>query len=377
MRSVRLLHCADIHIGAADSSLGSFAQTRRYEMLLTFERIIDTAIDRKIQVAAIAGDLFDSNSAETSLVDSVIAKIAAAPNIKFIYAAGNHDPLNSSSPFAGRELPNNLFILGVKDECLIFDDLGLRVYGRSFENTHMQGEKNFSLTPPDDDYVNLMVLHGELKSDLKSDYNAITPEFITSSGMDYIALGHVHKHTEILKLENTYFAYCGCPEGQGFDELDEKGVYIGEIGKGLCNLEFVRVAKRMNIYEKVDITGTGTSAEAAFTVLSALKNKYSEDYVNNLYKIELIGDIPEGTLISADEIASRISDVVCFAKVSDRTEICVNYEELAKENTLKGTFVKKMLEKINTAQVSKCDMLKDALKLGLKAFVSEVKFDEA
>ena len=330
MGSVRLLHCADIHIGAADSSLGSFAQTRRYEMLLTFERIIDTAIDRKIQVAAIAGDLFDSNSAETSLVDSVIAKIAAAPDIKFIYAAGNRDPINSSSPFAGRELPNNLFILGVNDECLTFDDLGLRVYGRSFENTHMQGEKNFSLTPPDDDYVNLMVLHGELKSDLKSDYNAITPEFITSSGMDYIALGHVHKRTEILKLGSTCFAYCGCPEGQGFDELDEKGIYIGEIGKGLCKLEFVRVAKRMNIYEKVDITGTGTSAEAAFTVLSALKNKYGEDYVNNLYKIELIGDIPEGTLISADEIASRISDVVCFAKVSDRTEICVNYEELAK-----------------------------------------------
>lgn len=376
MGSVRLLHCADIHIGAADSSLGSFAQTRRYEMLLTFERIIDTAIDRKIQVAAIAGDLFDSNSAETSLVDSVIAKLAAAPDIKFIYAAGNHDPLNSESPLAGRELPNNLFILGGRDECLTFDDLGLRVYGRSFESTHMQGEKIFSITPPDDDYVNLMVLHGELKSDLKSDYNAITPEFITSSGMDYIALGHVHKHTEILKLNNTYFAYCGCPEGQGFDELDEKGVYIGEIGKGFCKLEFVRVAKRMNIYEKVDITGSGTSAEAAFTVLSALKNKYGEDYVNNLYKIELTGDIAENTSLSVAEIASRISDVVCFAKVTDSTEICVNYEELAKENTLKGTFVKKMLEKINTAQVSECDMLKDALKLGLKAFVSEVKFNE-
>lgn len=376
MGSVRLLHCADIHIGAADSSLGSFAQTRRYETLLTFEKIVDTAIKREIQVAAIAGDLFDSNSVETSLVDSVLAKIAAAPDIKFIYAAGNHDPLNSASPIAGRELPNNLFILDGKDECLTFDDLGLRVYGRSFENTHMQGEKIFSLTPPDDDYVNLMVLHGELKSDLKSYYNAITPEFITSSGMDYIALGHVHKRTEILKLGSTCFAYCGCPEGQGFDELDEKGVYIGEIGKGLCKLDFIRTAKRLNIYEKVDITGADTSSEAAFTVLSALKKKCGEDYVNHIYKIELTGDIPEDTLLSADEIAGRISDVVCFAKVIDRTEIRVNYEELAKENTLKGTFVKKMLEKINTAEEGERDMLKSALNIGLKAFVSEVKFDE-
>ena len=36
--------------------------------------------------------------------------------------------------------------------------------------------------------------------------------------------------------------------------LNDKGVYIGEIGKGVCNLEFVTVSKRRHIHHKTDIT---------------------------------------------------------------------------------------------------------------------------
>ena len=78
-----------------------------------------------------------------------------------------------------------------------------------------------------------------------SDYNSVTPGFIESSGMDYIALGHIHKHTEIRRLGKTFYAYPGCPEGMGFDELGEKGVYIGEISKGGNSLEFLPTARRM------------------------------------------------------------------------------------------------------------------------------------
>ena len=43
--------------------------------------------------------------------------------------------------------------------------------------------------------------------------------------MDYIALGHRHSFSGINIAGRTHFAYSGCPQGRGFDELDEKGKY--------------------------------------------------------------------------------------------------------------------------------------------------------
>ena len=199
-------------------------------------------------------------------------KIREAAPIKVVFAAGNHDPLNAQSPFLKEELPQNLYILGTKDEEITFEELKLKVYGRSFESAFLKGEEAFSL-PTNNDYINLLVQHGELKSDLNSEYNAITPKFVKNSGMDYIALGHVHKRSDIGKIDNTCFAYCGCPEGQGFDELEEKGVYIGQIGKGKCDLQFVSVSKRQHILEKIDISEISGAVEISTEIINVLKGK--------------------------------------------------------------------------------------------------------
>ncbi len=376
MNTVKILHCADIHIGAAESFLGIAADKRRYETLLTFERIIDTAASEGVRIIAAAGDIFDSNRVEEGLVNAAFEKIASVPEIKVVLALGNHDPMSAQSPFKNRKLPQNLYVLGTKDDCITFDDLKARVYGRSFEDVYLKGEERFSITPPEDGYVNLMVLHGELKSDLNSNYNSVTAGFIKQSGMDYIALGHVHKRTEPQKTGDTYYAYCGCPEGQGFDETDEKGVYIGEIGRGLCELQFVPMSKRRHICESVDITGITSSAEISAAVTAQLKEKYGDGFGENLYKIELTGSVKEDFNLNLTEILSRVSEKVYFAKIKDRTELLIDTEKLANEVSLKGLFVKNMLEKISNAPDGERAELENALKLGLKAFGTEVAYDE-
>lgn len=375
MNSVKILHCADVHIGAAESFLSS-AEQRKFERIITFERIIDKAKENSVQVIAIAGDLFDYNGVENGLVNPVFEKIASVPEIKVIFSAGNHDPLTADSPFKTRVLPENLYVLGTHDDCITFEELKLRVYGKSFENVYMSGEEAFSEVPNDDDYINLMVIHGELKSDLNSQYNSITPKFVKNCKMDYIALGHVHKNTEIGRIGNTFFAYCGCPEGRGFDELGEKGVYIGEITKGSCSLEFVPVCKRMYIYEKIDISGLTSLACIYEKIIAALKDKYGGDFAENLYKIELIGEIPYDFNLNLTEISGRISDAVYFAKIKDSTEAEIDFERLSGEVSLKGLFVKNMLAKIENSSDEEKELLKYSLKLGLKAFNAEVAYSE-
>ena len=374
MRSIKILHCADIHIGAAESFLKNNADNRRIETLLTFEKIIDLGIESQVDVILIAGDLFDSNILPDRFVDAVFSKISSS-NIKTIFAAGNHDPLDSESPFMTRELPKNLYVLGVKDECLTFSDINLKVYGRSFSSAFMQGKPHFDIKT-DEDYVNLMVQHGDLCSDLSSDYNAITPTFVKNSGMDYIALGHIHKRSPIGNIGNTYFAYCGCPEGQGFDELDEKGVYIGEISRGNCNLQFVPVSKRQHIHAKIDISHGTDNTEISKIITDYLMLNYGENYSDNLYKIELLGAISPDVQISTQEILSRVSQSVYYVKIKDSTELAIDYVNLSQEKSLKGIFVKKMLEKENNAPEDEKAIIRNALKLGLKAFMTEVKYNE-
>lgn len=375
MKSVKILHCADVHIGAAESFL-STAERRKFERIITFEKIIDKAKENGVQIIAIAGDLFDYNGVENSLADPVFEKIASVPEIKVIFAAGNHDPLTADSPFKTRQIPENLYVLGTNDDCITFDELKLRVYGKSFENVYMSGEERFSVTPPDDDCINLMVIHGELKSDLNSQYNPITPKFVKGCKMDYIALGHVHKNTDIGRIGDTFFAYCGCPEGRGFDELGEKGVYIGEISKGSCNLEFVPVCKRRYICEKINITSLNSTADIFDKIRLELKERNGEDFAENLYKIELTGLLSEDFNLNLHEIWSRISDEVYFAKIKDSTETEIDFEKLSGEISLKGLFVKNMLTKIENSSEEENRILKKALNLGLKAFNAEVEYED-
>jgi hypothetical protein len=63
-------------------------------------------------------------------------------------------------------------------------------------------------------------------------------------------------------------------------------------------------------------------------------------------------------------------------KLKNSTEFLLDYETLANEPTLKGIFVKKMLEKSANATEEEKQIIKKALNLGLRAFKTEVKYDE-
>lgn len=377
MNSVKILHCADLHIGAAESFLGSRAESRKAETLITFEKIINLARENAVDILLIAGDLFNSNNVEKTYVDRVFECFAAIPETKIVFSAGNHDPLTADSPFKkyASAVPKNVYVMDTKDSCIRFDGLNTCVYGKSFKEVYMQGSPEFSLKAQDG-CINIMCIHGEVRADLGSDYNSITNGFIQSSGMNYIALGHVHKRTNVDKIGNSYCAYCGCPEGQGFDELGEKGVYLGEVSMHDCKLEFIPTAKRMHICESVDISGLLTSNEIATRIIDTVKLKYTDCYTDNLYKIILTGYVDEAAEISVPEITSRLNEMLYFAKVKNKTEFKINFDELAKEPTLKGIFVKNMLAKIEAAQETEKELLRAALNLGIKAFTGEVSYDE-
>ena len=63
------------------------------------------------------------------------------------------------------------------------------------------------------------------------------------NGFDYVALGHVHTYSGILKYDSMYYAYSGTPEPRRYGETGEKGIICGTLDKNENNLTYCRETK--------------------------------------------------------------------------------------------------------------------------------------
>lgn len=366
--SVKIIHTADLHIGRALPYLSNRAAARRSEVLLTLQKICELCKSENADALIIAGDLFESVCPEVSLAEQTF-NILGNANLPVVICAGNHDCLLCDSPYFTQKLPENITVLTKETPFVKINDQAT-VYGVSFYDYEMSMTAPPAL--PDESGINILALHADL--DTESRYNPINADFLSKCGADYVALGHIHKRSEIKQVGNTHFAYCGCPEGQGFDELSVCGVYSVNLEKGSCKAEFLPTSKRVHAFEKIDITDCADNLEVCRTVENALKEKFGENFAGNLYKIHLVGT--KSFAVDTAFITESLSQSLYYVKLADKTSPKINLEVLAKEPTLKGIFVRRMIEKMDTCNEKELPLYKQALKLGLEAFDGEVIFDE-
>ena len=370
---MKLLHTADLHIGAELSYLDNLRESRKYEVLETFRNICALCKKENVEFCLIAGDLFDSNAAAATFAEPVLRYMAEISETHFLYVAGNHDPLDTSSPFKNFELPKNLTVFGDDYETIEFPEFKVRAMGRSFSHSSME----FKPVPkmPQDNYINLFLLHADFGAN-DNRYNPINADFVQNCGADYLALGHIHKRTAVEKLGDTYLSYPGCPEGQGFDEVGEKGVYLGILNKDGCRLHFNSCSGRLHIVKKFDLSEAANTDEAEKHILDNLLFEFGENYDRNLYKIILMGTCENLGEINLPELLSRLKGKLYFVKLKNRLKQKLDLDLLSKEISLRGLFVNRMLEKIKAANEDDKKKLIDALYLGLEAFDGEVAYDE-
>lgn len=380
MNQIKILHCADLHLGAELSSLGVRAKQRREELLIGFYRIVAICKEENVELLLIAGDFFEGSDIDKNIVQSVKEALAGIPDVIVGISPGNHDYFSIDSPYSDLDWPTNVHIFRSGLEQVAFPEKNLRLWGAGFTRTYVTDALLYQQEIPQDEFVNICVMHGDLVAENQpSHYNPLPPLRISQSGMDYLALGHIHKRTAILQSGTVNYAYPGCPEGKGFDELGEKGVYIGNIAKGKADLSFRAVCGRMNLEIPVDISGCATNSETAGKIIDAIHQRYGESFHNHLYKIILEGEV-SGFTPDCVAVSLLLENEVYFVKMTDRTHAAVNLQELAKETSLKGIFVRKMLEKINECARKNREMeaqqYKRALYIGIKAFDSEVTLNE-
>ncbi len=370
MKGVKILHTGDFHIGSSRSGISS----GRAELKNTFIKVINICKAEKIDFLLISGDLFDTPFPDSETTDEIIEAMSQIPDTVIAISPGNHDYVCPGSVWLKKQFPDNVIIFTSFMEYYDFEEMNVRLFGAAFTDRFERIPQLASKLSLSKDMINLCVLHGQTVTALgESEYNPIPVNTIEESGFDYLALGHVHKRSDIQKAGTTFYSYCGCPDGRGFDENGSRGVYMGCIEKGKCNLEYVELSSRKYIIDTLDISGCASTNQISAKILSHIKEKYPDGYKNNLYRISLCGTVSTDFTPDISRIEDSLKSEVAYIRVYDNTESNLdNISNIASESSFRGIFVQKLLEMQNSADDADKALYSKALRLGLKAFEREV-----
>ena len=338
------------------------------------KQILDLCTANKADALLIAGDMFDSMRVESAFLEKV-KRLISHYNLRIFITPGLHDPATPDSCY-NTEWPQNVHIFRGGMEKVEIPEKNTCVWGAGFTRTRCEESllKNFR---PVNSRINILMLYGELFDGVSTDSicNPIDINEINSCGADYVALGSSHKYEH---YENNELIYCysGMPAACGFDELGEKGVLCGYAAKGFARMTFTPLDGRIYCKEKIDVSGCAESEQFADRIISVLRDRYGEKFSYNLYDISLIGTPFEGVIPSIPEIRQLLSESsIFYARLTDMTSPTVDFELLMNDGSLKGAFVRKVFEKMQSDSRGGEKYMR-ALLYGLNAFEGNVNIDE-
>ncbi len=336
---IKLLHAADFHLDAAFASLPpELAKQQREEQRRALRLLAQAA--QGCELVLLSGDLFDGKRVYRDTLDALKACFATIDAQIFI-APGNHDPIHAHSPYLAEDWGENVHIFKQEDiECVHLPNCD--VYGAAYVREDVEVLRGFHVE--DESRLNLMLLHSG------GSYNPISSEQIAATGLDYLALGHVHTRQE-QRCGKTLAAYPGCLMGRGFDECGQKGVLRVMASKQDCQTEFVPIPTR-----KYEILQVQVGDAPLASVLRAL-HQGSE---NDCLRILLQGE-SEGVDVKALEAALQER---CFsAQVRDHTVPKRELWQGSEEDTLRGEVLREFKSRYEQAEALDARRIARAAKL--------------
>lgn len=336
---IRMIHGADFHLDAPFRALPpEHAARRRAEQRELLFRLADLANRQEADLVLLSGDLFDGAEVYKETLEALEQALGRIRGRVFI-APGNHDFWSERSPYAGSGWPQNVHIFrGADPEAVEVPELSCVVHGGAFTALFREDRVLEGFSAPADEKIHIGVFHGETAAE--SRYGPIPEEDIRASGLDYLALGHIHALTGPERAGSTVWAYPGCPEGRGFDELGDKGVLCGTVDRGSAELTFVPLCGRRYLIREVDVTGQDPA--------DALARALPEGESGDLCRILLTGErgMEPLDLKALEAVAApRYYSV----SVRDKTRVRRDLWDRAEEDTLTGLFLREMRRRLEEA----------------------------
>jgi DNA repair exonuclease SbcCD nuclease subunit len=384
-RMLRLLHTADVHLGARHADLGEAATAQRERQFAAFKASVDLAIEQKVDLFIVAGDLFDSNTQPRRSVERVAAELQrlAGAKIRSVLVPGTHDCYEHSSIYraydlkamAGSTPDDDLVTVMTPDRPSIdLPALDATVHAVVFPS------KRAPYSPLRDVHVDraaeprpatwqIGVVHGALAIPDRTDRDevVVTKEEIAATGLDYLALGHWHS-AQKGKAGTTTYAYSGAPEPVAVDQ-DGAGkallVTLDEAaGKRTVMVEEEPVGR--TTFERVDLDAARLKGQP--DLLARLQAKANPDLV---LEVRLTGVRPDDLDVDTSEVEDQLKASFLRVRVRDQSMPALSEGAIPSADTITGAFIRNVEGRIAELEADPSDAstleaaeLRDVLRLG-------------
>ncbi|MBQ9748221.1 MAG: DNA repair exonuclease [Clostridia bacterium] len=368
----KIIHAADVHLDAPFSILDiQKAQVRKNELRAAFSSLVLFARTEKADLVILSGDLFDSGFATKETTAHLVSQFASLPDCRFVIAPGNHDPLTPRSLYKKEVFPKNVYIFEEETlSCFSFPEIGVDVYGYAFTSERYTDNPLKNIPPMSRGRINILAAHADLGGN--SENCPLSVQDIARSGFDYVALGHIHKGTDVKVAGGTYYAYSGCLEGRSFDECGIKGVIVAELTKHGGQLEASFSKRRLckRHYEKLsaDITGVDSDEVLTERLRSAVAAAgYGADV---LLRLRLTGKISPDIKLHPSRITAQMLGLF-YLEIEDASSPLLSYDELKNDISIRGALFRELLPMLESENEEERQIAADALRLGLAALDGE------
>ncbi len=272
----RLMHMADVHLGARHDDLGPAAADQRERQFGAFQRAIELAIAEKVDLVLICGDLFDSNAQPRRSVEraaAVLAK-AVARKIPTVIIPGTHDCYDAASIYrvfdigemAGAAQGSGLVTVMTDERTTAeFGHLDLTVVARTFPTKRASSSPLAGLAADAQSTWKVGMVHGSfaVPGRFEQDDVVFTEQEVAASGLDYLALGHWHSLRQG-RAGGTTWAYSGAVDLVALDQDGAGQVLIVGLevrdGRHTVTVEPRRVGK--TTFERLEIDAAELVSQA-------------------------------------------------------------------------------------------------------------------
>jgi exonuclease SbcD len=377
---LRLLHTADVHLGARHKDLGEVAAAQRERQFAAFQATVNLALEEKVDLFLIAGDLFDSNTQPRRSVERVAAELKrlALASIRTVILPGTHDVYDRASIYrahdlaalAGVSASSALIVVLTPDQPEAdFPVLDATVYGRLFATKRAPHSPlaGFRVADGDKRTWRIGLVHGSLLIPDKTDHDEVvfTSDEVARSGLDYLALGHWHSSQQG-RAGKVIHAYAGAPEPVALDQDRAGKVLLVTLDKAANGAKTVKVDSRQvgrTRFEKLDVDAAAIAGQPA--LVEQLRGHADPDLVLD---VRITGVRPDELDLDIDEIETALAPQFLKIRVRDASTPALSEGLLPPPDTILGAFIRDVEGRI--AELEAADRaveaaeLRDALRLG-------------
>jgi len=359
MASFRFLHAADIHLDSPLKGLigqdSSAAERVRTATRQSFDRLVSLAIEEKVSLLIIAGDLYDGDwrDYKTGLFFAAQMGRLNAANIAVYLLHGNHD---AESQITKRlDLPGNVHVFDTRrPETFRLDELNVALHGQSFRQRAVTDNLVPDYPGPVNGAFNIGVLHTACGMGGHENYAPCSLGDLVNKGYDYWALGHVHQAAVL--HERPHVVFPGNLQGRHVKETGPKGACLVTVSdREIVELEAMPCDVVRWAVLPVPLSGASGMGDVIDRVREALETAVTNESDGRLLACRIVLEgrtevhaqvIASGEQLLADARASALGlgeEVAWVEKVVTATQAVLDPQALAQREDAIGE-LQRMLE---------------------------------